>query len=151
MNGTERQVIETLKVMPNLTREEIADLNPDKGKADVFFAVQRLKKRGLLAVGAKPSPRSKGRRTVQTFTIQDEQPKVVPLVSSSDELQELRAWKAAAIERYPDLAVEPVVLEARRIAAQFLEGPAKADVLAGKKDECPIMRATVEALERGRA
>lgn len=59
---------------------------------------------------------------------------------------ELQAWKARAIERYPDLQVSEDVLRARRIAAKANPDFAKA-LLAGEKDNSPIMLAVLAAIE----
>lgn len=60
--------------------------------------------------------------------------------------RELEEWKAEAIRRYPDLAVPEIVLRARRIAART--NPDFSDsLLAGKKDESPLMKAVIAALE----
>lgn len=66
-------------------------------------------------------------------------------------VSELEEWKADAIRRFPDLAVEPVVVQARQIVAKRLrtngDQSGAAAVLAGSRDNTPIMQATVDALE----
>lgn len=65
---------------------------------------------------------------------------------------ELEAWRADAIARFPDLDVDPVVLEARKIVAKELRDGGDSvmaeQVLAGHKDTTLPMRATVAALSR---
>jgi hypothetical protein len=70
-----------------------------------------------------------------------------------NQIAELEAWKADAIKRFPDLAVAPEVLQARKIVADCLGGDVVAveDTLAGRKDHSPIMRATLVALQHGAA
>lgn len=66
------------------------------------------------------------------------------------EVADLRAWKASALERYPDLAVDPLVLKARAIVAKVLcdRGDAEGahQVKQGQRDGMPIMIATIAAL-----
>lgn len=69
-----------------------------------------------------------------------------------DEVATLRSWKTEALLRYPDLAVEPAVLQARKIVADLLktngDATRAADVQAGKSDTTLIMKATIAALEK---
>lgn len=67
------------------------------------------------------------------------------------EVSELRAWKEAAIKRFPDLAVSEIVLKARKIVAETLshdeDHRGARDVLDGRRDCTALMRATIAALE----
>lgn len=66
------------------------------------------------------------------------------------ELEELRRWKTEAIERYPDLAVSPIVLKARQMVAEEIGSgdPTMRDaVLAGQRDGTITMRVAVKLLE----
>jgi hypothetical protein len=71
------------------------------------------------------------------------------------ELLELRAWKAAAIERFPELATSPALIEARqRVAAIFEEqgSPVKATMVrSGEMDDCEMMRVVARLIEGGAA
>lgn len=73
------------------------------------------------------------------------------LDAANEKIAELEAWKAHAIERFPDLAVRDVVIKARKIVAdQLREGGdcrGANDVLNGQRDGTAILRATVTALE----
>jgi len=61
-------------------------------------------------------------------------------------LKQLEEWRRVAIERHPDLTVPDVVIQARRIAAKA--NPDFADsLLSGAKDDSPIMRAVLAAIE----
>jgi len=64
------------------------------------------------------------------------------------QIAELEAFKATAIEKYPDLAVSPVVLRAREIlAAKYPEGSAeRANILSGGYDAGPSMLALIDVL-----
>lgn len=76
----------------------------------------------------------------------------VPAVAApvSDELAELRAWKADAIARYPDLGVKPVVLEARKIVADVFGKEKRDAIMRGEHDAGPAMKVAVSALLIGR-
>lgn len=66
------------------------------------------------------------------------------------ENQSLLQWKADAIARYPDLAVDPVVLKARQMVAAEIGDSDKASrdaVLAGQRDGTLQMRVAVKLLE----
>jgi hypothetical protein len=69
------------------------------------------------------------------------------------QIAELEAWKRDAIARYPDLAVDPVVLKARKLVAEEVRAGGDhtlADQIArGVKDETLMMRVTIKALEEG--
>ena len=70
------------------------------------------------------------------------------IAALKSEIAELRAFKAAALERYPDLAVPEVVMRARKIVAKHLSDPANMTRLNnGLMDSSPIMLATIAALE----
>ncbi len=70
-----------------------------------------------------------------------------------DEVASLRTWKADALERYPDLAVDQTTLTARKLVAKILRDGGDTqgadNVLHGSRDGSMIMRATVEALNQG--
>jgi len=71
----------------------------------------------------------------------------------AEEVRALKEWKAAAIARHPDLAIDPMILKARQIvAAKALERDAKATheaelILNGTRDNALVILAVVEALE----
>lgn len=74
---------------------------------------------------------------------------------TSTELMELRAWKKVAIERFPELATSPALIEARkRVAAIFDEqgSPVKAAMVkSGEMDDCEMMRVVTRLIEGGAA
>ena len=63
---------------------------------------------------------------------------------------ELEAWQEAAIRKYPDLGVDPEVLEARKLVADTLresgDKNAAEEVMAGKRDHTPLMKVAMRAL-----
>lgn len=75
---------------------------------------------------------------------------IAPVLMFQTELEELRRWKTEAIERYPDLAVSPIVLKARQMVAEEIGSgdPTMRDaVLAGQRDGTITMRVAVKLLE----
>lgn len=76
---------------------------------------------------------------------------VSELEKTKQELQELIKWKAKALVRFPDLLVEPEVLEARVKAADILKEKNRhaeaEDVLAGKLDHIPLMKSMIGLVE----
>lgn len=83
---------------------------------------------------------------------------VDPLVLEVDGLRarvaELEAWQADALRRFPDLAVPEIVVRAQRIAANAVreKNPDMAEaILAGQRNDSPIMLATIAALEEAGA
>lgn len=68
-----------------------------------------------------------------------------------DEVKQLRAWKRAAIERFPELGIEPVILEARAKVASILRvdggDEAKAAMVeCGELDNSDMMRVVIAVL-----
>lgn len=70
--------------------------------------------------------------------------------SLKKKVEELLAWKAQAIKRFPDLAVHPLMLEARkRVAKSFTDcnDHTKAkSVIAGECDNSPIVKTVFDVL-----
>lgn len=63
------------------------------------------------------------------------------------EIDALRAFKARALAAYPDLNVDPMLLEAREIAAE-LYPDAIERILSGEADNGPSVRAALAALRK---
>lgn len=65
-------------------------------------------------------------------------------------IAELEAWQAHAIARYPDLAVEPAIIEARKRVAAILRetgDTSGADqVMHGNRDHTPIVKAVAATI-----
>lgn len=69
--------------------------------------------------------------------------------SISAELEQLRAWKAAAIKRFPELAVREETLSARKIAAAYFRksgdtGRAQ-KIERGELDNSPVIQIAILA------
>jgi hypothetical protein len=167
MTTARQQVIEIIKEMPGLTASEIRELLSDDQKCFTDSALNYYSSRGALTWTTKPNPRA-GRKMVRAYSLAPEgtmpvQYKRRKKASATpagevetirllrEEIAELKAWKAAAITRYPDLAVDPAVLRARKIVADIfakMGDPREAEhARAGKLDERPIMLAALAALE----
>lgn len=71
------------------------------------------------------------------------------IASLREQIHELAEWKRRAIERYPDLAVDDLTRQVRRILVKAFEGdPNKQrEAREGHLDETPIAKATRLALE----
>lgn len=67
------------------------------------------------------------------------------------EVEELRKWKCAAISRFPELAIDPIILAARKRVAAILRSEgcaAKAELIeAGDLDDGDTMRVVRALLE----
>lgn len=63
------------------------------------------------------------------------------------EIDELRAFKARALAAYPDLDVDPMLLEAREIAAELFPDAIER-ILSGEADNGPSVRAALAALRK---
>jgi hypothetical protein len=155
-------ILEVIRTLPGITREEIIELMPDTPPGTVASTLTKLERRGLVTVAGKPSPKPKGRRTIKSYTVStNPNPVAAPvrklknrtptatgyearIEALNAKIAELESWKADAIKRYPDLAVPPEMLTARKIIAETLGDKT---ALHGGFDNAPIMRATLRALE----
>lgn len=63
------------------------------------------------------------------------------------EIDELRAFKARALAAYPDLDVDPMLIEAREIAAELFPDAIER-ILSGEADNGPSVRAALAALRK---
>lgn len=63
------------------------------------------------------------------------------------EIDALRAFKARALAAYPDLDVDPMLLEAREIAAELFPDAIER-ILSGEADNGPSVRAALAALRK---
>jgi hypothetical protein len=166
---TSQEILTVLQAVPDITRDEIAALLPDIHISSVRSTVTTLQNAGKIrATGTKEHVGKQGKvHRSQRFSLNDsgEAPparkmkRKLPsqsgyearLANLNEELAELKAWKASAIARFPDLAVDPVVLKARKIVAEELRkggDPQLAHhVMLGQKDETMMMRVTIRGLE----
>lgn len=168
-NGNTRaEVLEIIREMPGLTSSEIASLMPHKNKVTVASTVFHLKQEGVIEVSGKKDTVSKDGRPkpILTYTLStNPTPNVIKMKRKApseaalhmqirelqQQITELQAWKAKAVEQYPDLAVEPVVLKARKLVAAELRASGDTSlahhVEVGDKDTTLMMRVAIKALE----
>ena len=68
-----------------------------------------------------------------------------------NKIAELEAWKTKAVKMHPDLGISPAVSKARVMVAQEYTAMGNFDiaesVLAGERDDSPMMRLTLKAME----
>jgi len=157
-----------------LTCAELYDLFPDEGyKNAVFAAISAMAKCGVLKRhGERTSPKS-GRLVSVYITAKPMSefrwitggakskgnvrnlPTPPAIAARLDEanatIATLEAWKADAIKRFPDLAVDPAIITARKKVAALYRADGdnmKASaVIAGQHDHTPIMRAVASVIE----
>ena len=169
-NELRGEVLEIIREMPGLTSTEIATLLPHRNKITVATTVFRLKNEGIVEttdkkaiVGKDGKPKS-----VPIYTLSaNPTPNVVKMKRKAPteaalhiqikqlttQIAELEAWNRDAIARYPDLAVAPTILKARKLVAEEVRaggdhGLAE-QIMAGSKDTTLMVRVAIKALEEG--
>jgi len=159
------EVEEIVREMGPVTALEVIELMPHVTRQQVYSRLNSLEVEGRVSSEKVPDPKD-DRRKVNRYTIggtprpkahkrkvPTNQTQVVNTAGYREKIAELEAWKADAIARFPELAVDPDVLKARKIVHKMLmEGGDRnlaADVIAGKKDETMLVRACVAALGEG--
>ncbi len=166
--STRDGVLEIIREMPGVTGNEIVALMPHVTPAAVRSMITYLKARGDVVVSGKKEESwgTDGTRHNPTYALsEDGKPPVKPLKhkepssaalhatikSLQDTISDLEEWKRNAIVRFPDLAVDPVVLRARKlVAAEVRAGGDNAlaeQIMLGTKDATLMVRVTVKALE----
>lgn len=166
--NTRAEVLEIIREMPGLTSTEIATLMPHRNKNTVASTVFNLKNEGVIEVsGQKDAVGKDGRpKPTPVYTLSaNPTPNVVAMKRKApseaalhmqvrglkEQIAQLEAWKAKAIAEYPNLAVEPIVLKARKLVAAELRASGDMalaqHVEAGDKDTTLMMRVAIKALE----
>jgi len=164
----ESEIREIVRELPGITAKNIAELMPHVNNPSARIAM--LLKRGEIRSEKVDNPNFGKSKTakpkVNGYWIGDGKPPVpkariakTPTVDITiaerrevtAELAELRAWKAAAIARYPDLAVSNEVWQARQVVAKYFRdnddrGKAEA-VLRGHHDNSPAVQIAIRAAE----
>ncbi len=169
-NDTQAEVLEIIREMPGVTSTEIISLMPHRSKAAITSMVFWLKNKGIIEASGKKAFTAKNGDTkhAPTYTLSSNPtPNIVKMKRKApteaalhmqikqlvNTITELEAWKRDAISRYPDLAVDPTVLKARKLVAEEVRAGGDhtlADQIArGLKDETLMMRVTIKALEEG--
>lgn len=140
-----------MTTMPGITVSEIKQLTPNQknpsARVSMMVASGEIRREGrkhYIGDGVPPIPAK----------LQMKAP--TKLSSTVEELRaknaELVEWIRRAIEKYPDLAVPDVVIEARKIVVEYYQG-VKDFTMAGKAkcgdlDQSPIMQVTIMAMEK---
>ena len=164
------EVLEIIREMPGVTSGNIIELMPHTNKQTIYATLNAQYIRGVVVRETEESdgkgrpafqwsmapegttPPVKGRTVKPTIAgpVPDTSITFSPILFR--ELEDLRRWKAEAITRYPDLAVDPIILKARNIVAEEMDGvddDYAAAVRAGKRDGVLAMRLVVKMLEGG--
>jgi hypothetical protein len=161
------EVLNLIRELPGITAREIYTFMPDVPKGTVSSSVTTLKSRGLIVEdGKKVLDTGSGPRPFPAYRESDnplppvkrlklKKPTEAGLQARLDAanklIEELQAWKADALRRFPELGVDPIVLRARSIVASALRAagdPTLADLVTrGAKDETMLVKVTVKALE----
>lgn len=176
------EVLEIIREMPGVTSGNIIELMPHTNKQTIYATLNAQYIRGVVVRETEdgdgkgsPSfqwsmaPEGTTPPVVKTKVKPSDQPRwnsctatyvPVPLGPTSQtifdalnrDMEDLRRWKAEAIARYPDLGVDPIILKARNIVAEEMDGvddDYAAAVRAGKRDGVLAMRLVVKMLEGG--
>jgi len=165
-NSLTKRVFDVIAQFPEgIAAHEIKDLLPEDNVGNAIFGtISALKMGGKILTAAKrKNPVTD--HWVAAYTINENWNAGAPIMrkpapapigiqanldAAKATIAELQAWKAAAIARYPDLAVEPALLEARKRAAAVFKTDGdhlKATaIMAGKHDSTAIVRALFDAI-----
>lgn len=170
MPSVNDEIIDTLKHMPDLSVHDLSELLPHINKGTIYAAASYLRRTGDILISGKgvTTPADGIPRPYNRYSLNPNPVPVAPkrklksptpvgyetqIAELKAQLAELEEWKANAIGRFPDLAVDPLVLRARKLVAEEFVASgdnAMADqVRRGLKDGTPMMRVTVRALEEG--
>ena len=163
-----REITNTVKIMPGLTANEIAKLIPDVKYSTVLSTVSNLAKQGVLVnAGYATITKSNGLQVKAAKFNYSDNPVPLPtgrrlkkptptgyeaqISELKAQIAELEAWREAAVTRYPDLAVPPIVLRARTLVAEEVAAGGDytlADqIKRGLKDATLMVRVAIKALE----
>lgn len=164
------EVLEVIREVPDSTLSDICTLIPHSTYSAVASTISHLKKAGVVEVsGSRDIVRSNGlAHKTSTYRLSaNPTPNVVKMKRKEpteaglhvqikqlqEQIAELEVWKKEAIARFPDLAVDPVILKARKLVAEEVRAGGDSvlaeAVRAGRKDDTLMMRVTIKALEEG--
>lgn len=164
------QILEIITTMPGSTWRDVHTLMPHVTASVVTNTLHGMKARGII----RPNGRAQFMRSngaplfMAKYEVNPEgkppeskrkvtEPSLTALRTQIEQLvatiTELAAWKDDAIRRYPDLAVAPVVIKARKLVAEEVRAGGDKhladEILAGHKDSTLMVRVTIKALEAG--
>lgn len=165
-NTRKEEVFNTLGLHPNSTTKELAGLMPHHSIDNISHAISSMAAKNLVFVtGKKREEGPSGRITTHSaYSVKykkadkDAAPQPIPrpelfnslIETLETEIAVLAQWKEAALLRYPDLEVDPLVLEARALLAA--EAEAQGSIMAsqayitGNRDHTVAVQALVKAL-----
>ena len=157
--SAEQEIKAVLKELPDLTARELFCLIPDISEAAISTALYSMKNRGMFTINRKAVPVKNPDPKPPSKPMKLKAPTEVGLQARLDEanakIAELEEWKTAAIARFPDLAVDPAIIKARKIVAAELKAAGDCSladqVLRGLKDETMLVKVTARALEEADA
>lgn len=165
-----RQITEVLTAMPDLTSAEISALLPELSVPVLHTTISYMRRQGIVvASGKKQIIKSDGvPYTANSYSISDNPVPLSPkmklkkptpagyearIEELNQKIEELEQWKAAAIDRFPDLAVPPLMVRARKIAADEVRAGGDTllanQIMSGLKDSTLMVRVALKALEEG--
>lgn len=167
-NSRKEEVFNALKRNPNSTTKELSALLPHIEIDNISHAVSSMTDKNIVFVTGKKSEVGPSGRTCthRAYSVKYEKksvctpPKAAPqedlfgqLINTLEaEVIALQQWKEAAILRYPDLDVDPLLLEARALlAAEAAEEGNEiqaTDIIKGNRDHSFSVRALVKILSR---
>jgi hypothetical protein len=164
-NSRKEEVFNVLKLNPNSTTKELSALMPHIEIDNISHAVSSMADKNIVFVTGKKSEVGPSGRTCthRAYSVKYEKSKDAPqkLPTQSDlfgelvntleaEVTALQQWKEAALLRYPDLGVDPLLLEARALLAAEAEKqgiiPASHNYIIGNRDNTIAVQALVKVL-----
>lgn len=160
-----KEIIDTLRMMPNRTGQELMDALPHIKRSTMYSALSTLRNNDAITIsGQDPQflgPDGEPTKMINRYSATDTPfPKRKPpkrqgykgiANALKDQVAELQRWKANAIKQYPDLAVPSSVLKARKAVADEVAATgdsALADqIRRGDQDNSLMMRVTIKVME----
>lgn len=160
-----KEIIDTLRMMPNRTGQELMDALPHIKRSTMYSALSTLRNNDAITIsGQDPQflgPDGEPTKMINRYSATDTPfPKRKPpkrqgykgiANALKDQVAELQRWKANAIKQYPDLAVPSSVLKARKVVADEVAATgdsALADqIRRGDQDNSLMMRVTIKVME----
>jgi hypothetical protein len=150
------QIMEIVKAIPGSRLSEITTL-VDFRRESVSARLTQLKREGRVRYedgkyypgDGKPQPiitkkLRMPKEKVENLTLKQ------TLDAALEQVANLQAWQEFAIKRYPDLAVKPEIMAARKIAQEYYEQRGDkqkaSDIRAGKHDDAPFMHMILAAM-----
>lgn len=155
------EVLEIVREMQDVTASEVVELMPHAKQQTVYAALGVCEMSGQIT----STKVQKGNRFVKQYRYGGVPKSLKPIkiatptpaamcaneASLKQRIAELEAWKADALARYPELAVDPIILKSRSIVSAMVEKEGDRrlaeDIRSGRKDATILVRAVAQALE----